>query len=103
MTCYYIKIAFWFVLAHRIKDLASWQFKRAHNLGTKFITVIQNGTYYNISIGTWPVSFVEKLVSELRQRPLNGRGTCECLNFDGGFHSAHKMLVINLLSPEFYI
>jgi hypothetical protein len=40
------------------------------------------------------VGFGEKLVSELRQRLLNETGTCECLNFDGGFHSAHKMLVM---------
>jgi len=52
MTRYYIKIAFLFVLAHRIEDLASWQVKKAQTLGAKFITVIQNDTYYNISIGT---------------------------------------------------
>jgi len=68
MTRYYIKIAFLFVLAHRIEDLASWQVKKAQTLGAKFITVIQNDTYYNISIGTWPVSFGEKLVWELRHR-----------------------------------
>jgi hypothetical protein len=67
MTCYYIKVAFWFVLAHKVKDLASWQVKKAQSLGTKFITVIQNNTYYNILIKTWPVSFGEKIVLELRQ------------------------------------